>query len=446
MQQLLLNYLPTSIATLIEPFWVVLNRLLCLLQPLDQLRRGNAPPSTSLNLRYSSIPPQLVFWRALHARHFLLAAVCGMAFLANILTIALSGLLTQHFVSLSNDLLLRQLHLVATKPNSTWMNAGITMDNFYIADANITAGSPLPPWVTPDYYLVPFELPPSADQATRYRAITTGVRAEFQCEELHNSQGQNLFNFTLNSDATGAAITISHYQPDGGMLRCQTDVGWGGNPEGINAAEVLHLVAASNPTGSSAESAFCRAQIVAGWIRSNITLEAPSSNNTVLGSARRTTSVVMNHMFMICKPRVSNTSFEVTVDSSGRVLDSRSIDPIPSTTNVTALFSVSDDIITAILHTGTNRGMVWHNDTVAADWPNYLIKQLTHSPAILDPHAPVPLFDPTAALFSSVYSRTFLPSSSASTQFGPFPLSLHPQTPPPPPFRQKQSRASGASS
>ena len=228
-------------ATLIEPFWVVLNRLLCLSQPFDQLRRGNAPPSLSLNLRYYSITQQLVFWRALRARHFLLSAVCGMALLANVLTIALSGLFTQNFVDLSDGLLLRQLHVIATTPNATWLKSGISMDTFYVAGSNLTAGTPLPAWVTPDHYLVPFELPPPTDKATKYQATTTGVGVELQCEELHHSQGSNLFNLTLNDNATAATLSTSHFQADGVMFRCHPELALGGDPEGINAAEVLTL-------------------------------------------------------------------------------------------------------------------------------------------------------------------------------------------------------------
>lgn len=351
-----------------------------------------------------------------------------MALLANVLTVALSGLFNQSFVSLSDGLLLRQLHVVATKPNATWLSTGLTVDPFYIADTNLTAGTPLPAWVTPDHYFVPFELPSFADKATRYQAITTGVSAELQCEEMHNSQGTNLYNFTLDSNATGAILSTSHYRPDGGMLRCQTGVGWTGNPEGKNAAEVVTLMAEKNGTATNANSAFCRTQIVAGWIRSNITLAAPSSNDTVPQVARKTSSVTMDHMFMVCQPRFINASFEITVDSSGAVIDSRPVDPIPTTANITGLFSVSDDLIAALFRRGSYRGWAWHNDTLAADWPNYLIKQLTRSPAILDPSAPVPLFAPTATLFSSVYSRTFAIILSLNTVWSPPPAPLLPNT------------------
>ena len=217
-----------------------------------------------------------------------------MALLANVLTIALSGLFQQSFVYLSDGLMLHPLHLVATKMNASWHGTETAMDTFYIADTNITAGAALPPWVTPERYFVPFELPSSTGKTTRYRAITTAVSAELHCEAMHSSQGRHVFNLTLDNNATGATLTTSHLQPGGTILQCQADVGWLGNPEGTNAAEVLTLVAGNNDTGSIAQSAFCQAQIVAGWIRSNITLEAPSSNHTVVQEARKTTSASLD--------------------------------------------------------------------------------------------------------------------------------------------------------
>ena len=355
-----------------------------------------------------------------------------MALLANVLTIALSGLFNQSFVHISEGLLLRQLCVNTTAPRNTWHKWEVTMDNFYVAGSNITAGTPLPPWVTPDRYFVPFELPLSTDKATRYQGITTAVMADLQCEEMHNSQGKHLLNMTLSDDATFIKISTSHHQPDGGILRCQAQpenlnlerrLDVAGNPEGIKATEIVTGMVESNGTeiasDVTAEREFCDKHILAGWIRSSITLEAtPSnsttsnsttsnstiSNNTVPRPTRKTTSVAMDQMIMVCQPRLSNASFEIIVDSLGTILDSRPVKSNLTVNNITAVFSVADTLMASFM---PRKSFVWHNDTFATDWPSYLIKQLTKSSAILDPHAPVPLFAPTAALFAEVYRRNF---------------------------------------
>lgn len=95
------NYLPTVFATLLEPAWVLLNRMLCLLQPFDKLRRGNAEASASVKARYTSLPPQLVVWRAFRSGHILLAAVCVVALSTNILAVTLSAIIEERSTNLS---------------------------------------------------------------------------------------------------------------------------------------------------------------------------------------------------------------------------------------------------------------------------------------------------------------------------------------------------------
>lgn len=78
-----------------EPTWGLLNRLLCVLQPFEELRKGDSLASRSLKVQYTSLPPQLVVWRALRAKHLLLSAVCIVAVSTNVLAVALSALLVE---------------------------------------------------------------------------------------------------------------------------------------------------------------------------------------------------------------------------------------------------------------------------------------------------------------------------------------------------------------
>ncbi|GME41871.1 hypothetical protein BKCO1_34000120 [Neofusicoccum parvum] len=154
-RQLVENYIPTAIATLIEPAWVVLNRLLCTLQPFEDLRRGKSNPSSSITVDYNSLPPQLTFFKALRARHLVLAAVCWMALLSNLLAVAFSGLFNEAIADISRKTSFTQpLHpaLDMTALNNTdtgfetvLFNRTVT-DHFYVAMSNLTAGTPLSPW------------------------------------------------------------------------------------------------------------------------------------------------------------------------------------------------------------------------------------------------------------------------------------------------------------
>jgi hypothetical protein len=113
-QNLLENYIPTAIATLIEPLWVLINRLLCLLQPIEELKTCNANAKDSIDLDYSSLPPQLVILKALRARHLVLAAVCSMALLANVLSIAFAGLFHHNVVAVFKSVCTQKLLVVTS--------------------------------------------------------------------------------------------------------------------------------------------------------------------------------------------------------------------------------------------------------------------------------------------------------------------------------------------
>ena len=63
-----------------------------MLQPFEELRKGQAYASVSLSVKYTSLPPQLVLWKGLRARHIRLAVVCGIAISANVLAVAFNAL------------------------------------------------------------------------------------------------------------------------------------------------------------------------------------------------------------------------------------------------------------------------------------------------------------------------------------------------------------------
>ena len=107
-QQIIFGYLPTAIGTFIEPAWVHMNRLFAILMPWEELRRGRARFDASIGANYVSLPPQLLFVRALRSKHLLLSSICAMALLANVLAVAFSGLFKQATVVEHVNVAMRQ--------------------------------------------------------------------------------------------------------------------------------------------------------------------------------------------------------------------------------------------------------------------------------------------------------------------------------------------------
>ncbi|KAK8111887.1 uncharacterized protein PG998_008344 [Apiospora kogelbergensis] len=157
--EILENYIPIVFATLVQSFLVLLNRLLATIQPFSELHRGRSPSSNSICLEYTSLPPQLLFWRAAKAKHLLLGIVCLVAIIGNALSVSLGALfnelpvvkdeaieipelLTPTITKNSLDNLMRQVH---ASPNGY-------SDHWTIAEVYWTTGTRLPPWLTEDFF------------------------------------------------------------------------------------------------------------------------------------------------------------------------------------------------------------------------------------------------------------------------------------------------------
>lgn len=123
------NYAPTAFATLLEPMWLILSRLLCLLKPYEVLRRGKARASRSLSLKYTAIPPQLAIWRALRAKHYLLAAVCFITVSTNFLAVTLAGLLNEGLADQVMSYESEQLMLPELNNTVNVLDAGAPVSN-----------------------------------------------------------------------------------------------------------------------------------------------------------------------------------------------------------------------------------------------------------------------------------------------------------------------------
>ncbi|KAL8919549.1 MAG: hypothetical protein Q9208_006741 [Pyrenodesmia sp. 3 TL-2023] len=57
--QMVLKFVPTALAMFLKPFWLLLNRLLCVLKPYQALAKADATSAASLDIKYTSLPPQL---------------------------------------------------------------------------------------------------------------------------------------------------------------------------------------------------------------------------------------------------------------------------------------------------------------------------------------------------------------------------------------------------
>lgn len=418
------NLVPTAFATINEPFWILLNRLLCVLQPFTDLRNGKAKPDTTVDARYTSIPPQLAVWRALRSGHFLLATVCVMAISMNVLAVALSGIFNESLrdTKLSINSTTIYSHALNGTPNIMESAASfhsITYsDHFYATLANLRGNASLPPWVDDGFFYLPFNLPNSEQPSEKqlsidgYSALTRGFGVELTCEPIFQEGDNDKLVFHQRNNGSRAELNMIHKLADGGNVTCSSTLH--ANEEMYNepwtddacAFEIVTSLKLSNDTGSSLpDNGYCSSVFVAGWARigpaNSLTTQGTSFNNETNGRS-------FEAAFMRCLPALKTASFNVTVDSTERIISSTregefDTDLRPYGTEAAIISLMAQTIPMVIPRAG--HGPRWHNDTFAVDWINSLLKIQLNSSDLIDPATPVPEIPTIIPQFAGMYQR-----------------------------------------
>ncbi|KAM5342421.1 hypothetical protein ACJ41O_013387 [Fusarium nematophilum] len=398
-QQLLENYIPTIFATFIEPLWVLLNRLLCVLQPFRDLWEGKARPSRSLDATYTSIPPQLVFWRAAKSGHLVLVMVCTMALLANLLAVGLGSLFNEGPMIAKYEATFRSpyesrfdnssVYLLGDFLHENLVSTAQYQDHLYIALANISSGTVLPPWVSRDYYFQRHEMSDSAKglPEDRFNLSTRGFGVNANCTAIPT------FNLPIYTEEP------KQYMPGQNIpeSRCGREVflnnaGQEMRETGFNRTSGVSSVEFCNTLTSAYGAEPCDKTLTLGWGR---TEKAENVNGTVGAS------------LMMCYPVFETAMFNVTIDPEGHVLAYERTSKLEETLNYTDSRLHTDMIFRNYNHQWDKPNAQWHNDTVARDWMNYFIVVKSGSRSVVDPDAPVPDAEDLLPYVEDIYRRLY---------------------------------------
>lgn len=328
---------------MIEPMWILFNRLLCMLQPLEELQGCNAKAKKSIDLNYSSLPPQLVVFKAMKSKHFVLAAVCAMALLANLLAVAFAGLFNQtlfdmrhptylnppyilKFVSINGSIGPMSGQTIGSDSFSGAYQGGNGEDQFLVAESNYTRGTPLPAWTDDTMFYLPLFAEGSSKNISNvnishYEAMTKAFGAKLDCVEL--TLGEDNFEAALNVQKAGvtfstrASVNIT-VPTDSGSIQCSSrsiEVRPGPirqNSVCVTGPATLELVvqydARVNATHEETEA--CMRPVVLGWVRD-------PQGSCPLGKSLQLTKE--NSLFVQCQPKLVTGSAKIRVDGSGRL-------------------------------------------------------------------------------------------------------------------------------
>ncbi|KAJ4201904.1 hypothetical protein NW767_006440 [Fusarium falciforme] len=396
--QLLENYIPTIFATLIEPFWVLLNRLLCVLQPFKDLWEGKTQAATSIDTTYTSIPPQLVFLRAIKSKHFVLVTVCAMALLANLLAVGLGSLFNENLMTATYP----ETMVPAFAPrfdnasvfdffsflNENLVTTNQYQDHMYVAMANISSGTILPPWISQEYYFqrYKFKNPDGNRTEDVYTVNTRGFGADANCTAVSAIKlpiyKEQIDRYPTKIKDESQCSTVDDL------------IGFAG-PEmrqaGNNRSTGISALEYSRTVDRTFGPAPCARSLTLGWGRN---AAAENVNGTVEAS------------FMICRPIFKTAMFNVTIDSSGHVISYKRTSELETSLKYADSGVHTDKIFQNVNHQW-NEDPRWHNDTTTRDWMNHLLMVTTGSRAALDPKKPVPDTKELIPAVSNIYRRVY---------------------------------------
>lgn len=385
------------------------------------MRKGATTASRSILLEYTSLPPQLAFFRAVSAKHWLLAAVCAVAASANVLTVGLSGLFQIQYSNIDTPVIMNQNLSLVVPHNHTNVPDGENGYPLQSVRANLSEHVTLPPWLSPEYYFLPLSIPDRNETAdVSYNVTTSGVSSRLDCQQLIENDSNLGYTFALNHDATEANFTIRETLSDGTTIRCfspnseigdnakppaeTTQIGLRGPPEGRKALEVFIQPISSYVSGTQQEDYACPRMLIAGWVRSSISLGKEYSQS-LYGPTRNITDVSLNSTFMMCKPKFQMAEFDVAIDPQGHVLGYEQKTAMNETVDEALAWSLWNATMFLV---GAGPGYFeWHNDTYASDWVNLFIKQYMNSTALLDANIPLPGFTTLSNWVDKVYQELF---------------------------------------
>lgn len=379
-------------ATSFEPIWVFLNRMLCLFQPFKDLWRGHSPAARSIDARYTTVPPQLAAWRAMRSGHLLLAFLCLVALMGNVLAVSLSALFNEIPTSVDTPGSFKQTVAPSLSTSSVdRLNDAITsmnnpyQDNLRVIAGNLSDKTPLPSWLTNDYYFLPVDLGNDSLNGTEELTIqTTGVGAVPSCLALDAEQ-QSQIEFSDSSDVYNASFVGE----DGLPFHCSASM-TNFTEQGVTG--LVALESASAWTGSMYEpSDLCRNVLLFSWKR------GMADNGTIAEDS-------INSTLAFCQPRIASALFDVTVDPSGHIIRANRTSDFQEFAMGPGITPARQLLVNASSILFGSSYPTWHNDSVSRSWVTYFMKLDGSKDA--DPST-APDLDLLIPKIESVYKRTF---------------------------------------
>jgi hypothetical protein len=430
--------------------WVLVNRLLCMLQPMQELLALKATPRQSIDRNYSSLPPQLTMFRALRSKHYVLASVCAMALLANVLATAFAGLLFQDSMTMAKTAQFRSFQNVNINRTNTLYPGQWSKPHIIIADSNFTQGTSLPPWTDKHHTYVPISTDPPPRSLTVHsrQAQTIAFGANLDCKEITFGSGNtlNMSYSMLSNEAASLTLGLNLSLPNanGRMVNCRqmsNAITWSvasGSPNNtacmLNSAGTEFSINFDPPNKIPAyldKMTDCTSSIILGWVRfSGASLSACSARNVFQSLAGSATPVWTNGSrnatvdltihaasstsikLVQCMPKFTVGKANISFDENGYITEPvRNYQPEEGTEKELAsryLTNTTMDL-TAIWmkYMEDNEICRWHEDNYTSSRFHYFMLQESNDTRLTDVSQPLPRLADITYAANAAYAKLF---------------------------------------
>ncbi|KAK6506529.1 hypothetical protein TWF506_011435 [Arthrobotrys conoides] len=213
-------FIPTLVATVLEPIWASINRDISVLQPFYNLLKRNVSAGRSLSLKYQTIPPILVA-RSLAAHDFLLSVVSFMTVLVSLLAVTLPGIFFEDVRAVKTamnfqpqvmkPMIPREFYYWKKDDSEFMRRQDVLLDPFAAARANISDNIPLPPWSTREHMFLPIKPAPGLNASLDfdfYSTMTLGFSGSMECRPVVNGTNGEHIYYNRNNATTTAFLRI----------------------------------------------------------------------------------------------------------------------------------------------------------------------------------------------------------------------------------------------
>ena len=202
---------------------------------------------------------------------------------------------------------------------------------------NVSAETSLPPWIGADFFFTPFNFDNSTSTDAQFTAITRRFSVDIICNIITNSSTGDRLVFSEADNGTSAQFSVLHTAANGTVITCtalsnqllgSSDQITVGQPFLGNNASAFELVTAMHPLGATVvlqieDSQEYEGILVTFWARLGSSPVHEGSNSTASTISKRS----LESMFLSCHPTLRTALFNVTADSTGRVISTRQQTP-----------------------------------------------------------------------------------------------------------------------